>query len=207
MIYTIFDLEIIKAIPPYNDADRFPKIEYCQGWKDFENMDISVWALCELDTETWTISESIHGHDVMDLIDELNDRDLAYPTQVGGFNVYSFDDKLVKAQGYNFGSDFDIFQMILEAAGLKGVEYWEQDPKPCYKLSSICDKNGQEKTLTGELAAIYWQQGRRQKVIDYCKNDVRIEAEILKLLLQGELIDPNTGNKLLYPIPGIASIV
>jgi hypothetical protein len=33
------------------------------------------------------------------------------------------------------------------------------------------------------------------------------EAETLKRLLQGTLIDPNTGNQLLYPVPAVPAIV
>jgi hypothetical protein len=54
---------------------------------------------------------------------------------------------------------------------------------------------------------IEWQRGNKEVVIDYCKNDVRIEAMTLQRLLQGTLMDPNTGNSLLYPMPGIAAII
>ena len=68
-----------------------------------------------------------------------------------------------------------------------------------HRLSeAIAEKNGYHKTLTGELAPIEWQRGNQQLVIDYCKNDVLIEAETLKRLLNGTLIDPNDGQLLQY---------
>jgi hypothetical protein len=90
---TIFDAEIIKAIPPKNPTDRLDNIQYCDGWTDYANI-------------------------------------------------------------------------------------------------------GMIKTGHGELAPIMWQRGDEQGVVDYCENDAKIEAGVAKLLLNGELIDPNTGNLL-----------
>jgi hypothetical protein len=58
-----------------------------------------------------------------------------------------------------------------------------------------------EKTGNGALAPIWWQTGQRQKVRDYCRNDAQIEREVLRLLLNGELIDPNTNKKLSWTTP------
>jgi hypothetical protein len=72
--YAIFDLEIIKAIPPKDEADRIPGIEYCAGWKDFENMGISCISFCELVIEgtqvlgtdpycwEWTLAYNVPEH-------------------------------------------------------------------------------------------------------------------------------------------------
>jgi hypothetical protein len=42
-----------------------------------------------------------------------------------------------------------------------------------------------------------WQRGQWKEVIEYVKMDVEITSAILDLGLAGELIDPNTGRKLL----------
>ena len=65
-----------------------------------------------------------------------------------------------------------------------------------YKLDAIARANGMAKSGDGQMAPLLWQQGKRQEVIDYALNDVRITRDILKLGLKGELVDPNT-NKLL----------
>lgn len=205
MKFAIYDLEIQRAIPPKNADDRLPDIDYCDGWHDIDNMGIACWSLCLLDSETWDISNPISGTDPEGLMEELC---LIHGTAtVGGFNSRNFDDLLMQAHGHRIVSDFDILEMVLESAGIKNIAYWEMEPKRSYILASIAKGNGYEKTLTGEQAPIEWQRGNKRLVLDYCENDVRIEAETLKRLLLGELIDPNTGDKLLYPWPGIAAIV
>lgn len=199
MIYAIYDLEIIKAIPPDNAADRLPDIEYCEGWRDFANMGISVAAICYLDTRDWSISQPQAYTEMSDFLDAIDA--LPNTAEVGGFNSRAFDDKLIRTLDHPLVSDFDILLMTIEAAGLKNKKYWEQENPPSYKLADIAKANGYQKTLTGEQAPIEWQRGDKQLVIDYCKNDVLIEAETLKRLLAGTLIDPNTGSILVYPNP------
>lgn len=209
MIYAIYDLEIIKAIPPKNDADRLPDIEYCEGWEDYANLGISVGAICYLDTDTWKISEPVaylfdRAFNIENP-DPVNLKEYARYTaqtfigeisqhQYGGFNSKNFDDKLLSAvfqMPDSVRSHFDVLEMVIEAAGMTGQKYWDMGRS--YKLADIAKANGYQKTLTGEQAPIEWQRGNQQIVIDYCKNDARIEAETLKRLLQGTLIDPNTG--------------
>jgi DEAD/DEAH box helicase domain-containing protein len=200
MIYAIYDLEILKAIPPKDEADRLPDIEYCDGWKDYENMGISCWAYCWLDTEDWSISKPIAGTGSRDkcLLMEFVLMALlwrSHPFPIGGFNTKKFDDLLLAANGFPSGlSNFDILAMVIDAAGDADVAYWDEGRS--YSLAKIAAANGYQKTLSGEQAPIEWQRGNHQQVIEYCKNDVLIEAETLKRLLQGALIDPNTGKTL-----------
>lgn len=226
MIYAIYDLEIAKAIPPKNEADRIDGIDYCAGWTDYANMGISVGAVCTLDTDTWEISEPAaylfdRAFNVQNPSPESLKEYARYTAQTmiadqlsvsryGGFNSKKFDDLLLSEVHQipdSVRSHFDILEMILEAAGLKDVKYWELDPPRSYSLAKIAEANGYQKTLTGEQAPIEWQRGNHKLVTDYCKNDVVIEAETLKRLLQGTLIDPNTGNQLLYPVPAVPAIV
>jgi hypothetical protein len=62
-----------------------------------------------------------------------------------------------------------------------------------YKLSKLGAINGLTKTGDGANAAIEWQMGLHKKVVDYCLNDVAMTAAMLKLGLEGRLVDPNTG--------------
>jgi hypothetical protein len=210
----IFDAEIVKAIPPKNNADRLDDIQYCDGWTDYQGMGISTVSFCHLifsrqrlvsetdDDFKWVVARQetscfrfgteLTADDMRIMIH--NDREDDY--LFGGFNSRKFDDKLFQANGVSLTSDFDLFEMILEAAGLKGIQYWKRNPKPSYTLDSITKANGMIKTGHGELAPIMWQRGDEQGVIDYCENDSLIEGGVAKLLLNGELIDPNTGNLL-----------
>ena len=199
--YLIYDLEIIKGIAPKDDADRIPGIEYCSGWTDYRNMGISVWAQCYMDlskpSEEWEIRSGTDLQEFKNSFEEFSLR-LISPLPVGGFNTLKFDDKLMFANDFAIESDFDIFQMVLDAADMQDVAYWKLEPRRVYNLAAITAANDLVKTLSGEQAPIEWQRGNKQLVIDYCRNDVRIEALTLKLLLEGELIDPNTGEKLHY---------
>jgi hypothetical protein len=211
MIFAIYDLEIAKAIPPRNSTERLPNIQYCEGWDDFDNMGIACWAYCLLNSSTWEISEPVAGTEISSFpenegerifADEFVGLNMSIPNLwIGGFNSKKFDDKLLEKHGFREGfSHFDILEEIVDAAGLKNIEYWNLDPKRSYSLAAIAEKNGCRKTLSGELAPIEWQRGNHQLVIDYCKNDVQVEAKMLRLLLQGELIDPNDCNKLVWGI-------
>lgn len=187
--FCIIDLEIIKAIPPKNHADRIPGIQYCDGWTDFKNMGISSIALStELVAHDWDL------HSCKDHIDGLVEDGWL----IGGFNSLKFDDRLLRANGLHFYSDFDILEMVLMAAGMDDVNYWELDKPRSYSLNNICNANGLIKTGSGSEAPIWWQQGDYERVHKYCHNDVCIELAVLDRLLVGGLIDPNTGDLLSF---------
>lgn len=187
----IYDLEICNAIPPKNYVDRLPDIKYCGGWGDFENMGISAISWCMLDADSL---QSIEGH-VSEwsslTIREFEDRIYHPAVKIGGFNSRKFDDRLLEAHGVKAISDFDILDLVLEAAGVHGTSYWNQGLR--YNLASIAQANGVEKIGTGENAPILYQKGKISELLLYCLHDSTIESAILKLLLQGKLIDPNTG--------------
>lgn len=201
MKYAIFDLEIINAIPPKNEADRLPEITYCSGWGDFKNMGISAASFCHesyfspdplpcFDSYCWIASDPAFPELLAEKLKQLK----ADGFLIGGFNSRKFDDKLLAAEGIIFTSDFDVLEMVLEAAGMKGKKYWEDGRS--YSLDSITKANGLTKTGNGADAPIWWQQGEREKVRDYCRNDAEIEMAVLNLLLSGDLVDPNTQEKL-----------
>jgi hypothetical protein len=113
-----------------------------------------------------------------------------------GFNSKGFDDKLLAANGLEgIETHYDLLEEIRIAAGFDA--HFSSVPKGySYKLDALAKANGSAKTGSGELAPVLWQQGKKQEVIDYCKMDVEITSKILNLGLAGELIDPNTGDKL-----------
>ena len=112
-----------------------------------------------------------------------------------GFNSRKFDDALLKANNIFAQTDYDLIEEIRIAA--YGTPHWKKQPRgSSYSLSAIASANGMKKTGKSELAPKLWQQGKRQKVIDYCLNDVRLTVDILRLGQKGKLIDPNTGKYL-----------
>jgi hypothetical protein len=194
MNYLIYDLEICRAIPPKDPNARLLDIDYCGGWEDFENMGISCisWAIVDGNDGGLISAEVYLWNDFSRLkfMEAISKND----NLVTGFNTKKFDDRLMAANGVTVASDFDILELIIEAAGQKGKPYWEQGYS--YSLAKIGAANGIEKTGTGENAPILWQQNKIADLITYCLNDATIEAQTLAKLLAGELIDPNTNQKL-----------
>lgn len=185
----IYDCEIIKAIPTKDS--RIEGIEYCKGWTDYEGMGISVigW---KVNNQAARVSFS--GWQFLEFLDFFCA--LSENPKIVGFNSKNFDDKLLAANDLEgIETHYDILEEVRIAAGF-GPGFRSVPKGYSYKLDAIAQANGMAKTGHGALAPVLWQQGKQQEVIDYCKNDVDITSAILDLGLAGELIDPNTGNKL-----------
>ena len=184
----IYDLEIVRCIP--SSSARFDGYEYCEGWRDFENMGISVCAY------GWLLGTAITAFKWRDaepralFFEALKEADI-----VSGFYSSAFDDKLLAANGMPIRTNYDILaETRLAAYG--SIEWQKQPDGASYKLDAIAQANGQKKIGSGSLAPQWWQEGLEQKVLDYCSHDVAVERKMLKMLLAGILIDPNTGKML-----------
>ncbi len=193
MNYLLYDCEIIRCIPP-SDGQFNPTLEYCAGWRDFGNMGISVIGAATAHGEP---EAYLSVEDFMKPLEVAIAQDL--PTV--GFNSIGFDDCLLRANNLIIKTDYDLLLEIRMAAF--GSYAWQDQPKGySYSLDSIARANGLAKTGKGDLAPVLWQRGEKQAVIDYCLNDVRITRALLELGLAGNLIDPNTGERLkLKPLP------
>jgi len=183
----IYDIEIINAIP--TKEPRIEGIEYCKSWGDFEGMGIAVIGY------KWNDEPADCAYNAESFLDVLRFYD-DDEHQLVGFNSLSFDDKLLAAHGLEgIETHYDLLEQVRIAAGFKA--HFQSVPRGySYKLDALAKANGMAKTGSGALAPVLWQQGERQSVIDYCLHDCEITAAILDMGLAGELIDPNTGNKL-----------
>ncbi|WP_159785625.1 hypothetical protein [Sodalinema gerasimenkoae] len=183
----IYDLEIIRCIP---SKVRFSDFDYCEGWRDFQNMGISVAAYGWLDDEDPTVFDWTDDVARSSFIEAINAADI-----VSGFNSVNFDDHLLAANGVEAKTTYDIlFESRLAAYG--SFDYQDQPEGHSYALDPICRANGLTKTGSGTLAPQWWQLGEKEKVRRYCQNDVRIEREVLRLALDGALVNPNSGQRL-----------
>lgn len=205
----IYDCEIIRCIPSKGvrmieeDSSKWLSrfgdgLEYCSGWDDFENMGISVVGLADLNS----------GYSEIFILNILNPdpippagfsklQSLFLENKILGFNSRNFDDNLCKAHGLSIQTSFDLLEEVRIAA--YGSPSWEDQPPGFrYNLDAIARANGLAKTGHGELAPKLWQEGKREEVADYCLNDVAITKGLLLKFLDGNLIDPNTGNLLKY---------
>lgn len=183
----IYDIEIAKCI---QSGPQLDGVEYCKGWGDYEGMGIAVIAYKYNQEDTQIAFSALEFFDYLLEIQWKGDY------KIIGFNSKSFDDKLLAANDLEgVETHYDLLEEVRIAAGFEAS--FRSVPKGfSYKLDAIAKTNNMAKTGHGALAPLLWQQGKKDEVVDYCKHDVEITSAILDLGLVGELIDPNTGNKL-----------
>jgi len=173
----VLDVEIENAIQIRGEP-KLPDIKYCNGWRDFEGMGIS--CVCTYDITT-NLSRVFLKEDFNALAEYLHGKWTA------GFNTKRFDLPLLAAHDLHFdpAPHYDILEEIWLALGLDPNKF---NPRTHggWGLDAVCQATlGIRKTGNGALAPVWWQQGRRGKVIDYCLNDVWMEGQLLKHVLQG----------------------
>lgn len=187
--FIVYDIEIWKAIP--TDEPPVPGIQYCEGWNDKANMGISVICVYDYIVSTYYTFTPHTGFEGFQNL--INMADL-----VIGFNSESFDDQVCGFNNIQVKTGYDILRETYIAKGLNpypevfGPEYRG------YGLNALASANGfGNKTGHGALAPVLWQQGRKQEVIDYCINDVRLTKELMDRIIAGKpLIDPVNGQNL-----------
>jgi hypothetical protein len=177
----IYDIEIEKAIPDRDGLNLEAGVEYCDGWKDFKNMGISVIGVYD-----YVEDRLLHylKPQLQEFAALVARRDL-----VIGFNNRSFDDQLLAANGITVprAKSYDILVEIWAADGLGPA--FNHRTHGGYGLDRVCAVNfGLNKTGSGDLAPVMWQRGQHQEVIDYCMNDVALTREIMDRILRGEPI-------------------
>ena len=192
----IYDCEIVKAIPP-KDGAKLEGIEYCKGWRDFQNMGISITGCYDYAEDRYHVFCRDNFSKLKKLIDN---RDI-----IIGFNSLAFDNRLCKANGLNVpdSKSYDLLVEVWKAKGLgdkfnpdKAHEYLGLGLDPLTEINL-----GQHKSGHGEIAPVQWQRGEIGAVIDYCLNDVRLTKQLIdKVIETGKLKDPhkNTKGQILY---------
>ena len=190
----IIDVEIKKAILGRGETP-IPGIEYCKGWRDFDGMGIA--CVCTYDINTG-LSRVFLKEDLDELAAYVQGKTTA------GFNTNRFDNNLLAVHGVDIPNErllregdkpavwvkshYDILEEIWIALGLNPDKF---NPKTHggWGLDAVCQATlGIAKTSHGALAPVWWQQGKRGKVIDYCLNDVWMEAQLLQWIIGGGLV-------------------
>ena len=193
----IYDCEIIKAIIDPKKVD-LAHIEYCNGWDDYENMGISVIGVNTIIDGMDKIT-NFNAAPNNEAMEQLNTFQYVLDDTYAlvGFNNQSFDDKLLKANGFVIPEsviNYDLLAEIWEGAGL-GREF-VYPTHAGFGLDAICKANGLgEKSGDGANAAVLWQKGKHQEVIDYCENDIKLTRKLFDLIQEtGEIKDPREDN-------------
>ena len=199
----VYDCEIIKAVPiDYKNVEPIAGIEYCEGWKDFDNMGISVigaYLSWEKEFIAFTDESKVKKTSkVLPLAyfqDALNEADILV-----GFNHISFDNNLIKANGFEIPTDIRHYDILVEMWSAVGLGPDFMFPHHAgFSLDQTCKVNGiGEKTGTGANAAVLWQRGHYQEVIDYCLHDVNLTLNLLRNIQEndGWIMNPKTKIKL-----------
>ncbi len=174
----VIDVEIKKAIQGRNE-ERVPGIEYCDGWRDFANMGIA--CVCTYDTRS-------HLSRVF-LEDELEEfSGYVGPWITSGFNTVGFDLKLLRTHGAwptaGESPHFDILREIWCALDLDPDRFVPQTHGG-WSLDAVAGATiNATKSGNGALAPVWWQQGKRGRVIDYCLRDVWLEGQLLMHIIE-----------------------
>ncbi|ANV85928.1 hypothetical protein AWQ21_15485 (plasmid) [Picosynechococcus sp. PCC 7003] len=193
-----FDLEIIATINPNRAYMPFQNVH---RWDDKANMGIAVcgFYVSDLDRFDWFTLDWQRQPQVKNKA--ANEQAIAlfreYADQAVGFNSRSFDDPLLRVNGFpEFQSRFDLLQLIRRQ--VFGSSDWRNQPKDySYKLDRLAIANfGQGKIGDGALAPLRWQQGEYEGVVRYCLDDVRLLRDSFQRFHKGQLKDPNTGRLL-----------
>lgn len=182
----ILDVEIEKAIQIRGEP-KLPDIGYCNGWRDFKGMGVA--CVCTYDITT-NLSRAFLKEDFNALAVYL------YGKWTAGFNTQRFDLPLLAEHDLHFdpAMHYDMLEEIWLALGLNPDKF---NPRTHggWGLDAVCGATlGIRKTGNGALAPVWWQQGRRGKVIDYCLNDVWMEGQLLKHVLAGKYVTNGKGD-------------
>ena len=213
----IYDCKIINLIPDKYQTNN-PNYSYCQGWYDFNNMGISVigtwrnfnlinigvknflipipWGKYEVFINPNSLIPAFEGKNRVEDFVTFYKLYLICDRLIG-FNSVAFDDSLCKANGMTaIKTDFDLLREVRIASN-QPLDFVRGKTRGGYNLQNLALTNlGKGKTVRGELAPVLWQFGRKQEVIDYCLNDVKLLKQLYFRFINGLLKDPHSGKLL-----------
>jgi hypothetical protein len=189
----IYDAEIKKGIVRRGE-EKLPGIEYCDGWRDYKNMGVSVVCAYSYDDDRYRIFCADNFDEMVELF--------ASADIIAGFNNEAFDDELLKVAVLGFDDivtrRYDLLREIWRAAGLKDT-WGSPSTHGGFGLAAMCEANyGYTKSGHGADAPVDWQRGKIGSVIDYCMWDIGLTKKLMDAALASEsIINPKGGTLLL----------
>lgn len=175
----IYDVEI-KRPPPDKKLEPEPDIEYAEGWKDYQGMDITV-------VTAYSYRDGFPRIFLKDNLDEfmklVSDHEI-----LAGFNNIGFDNPLLLAALGLVILEAESYDLLLEIREAAGVNQFAKG----YNLDNCARTNlGVGKSGEGAQAPVLWQRGRHGSVIDYGLRDSWITKGLLDLVIAGTpLLNP-----------------
>lgn len=176
----VFDLEILNPIPQYKKGvlveALLPSIRYCKNWGDHFGMGVSVLVAARIGP----MGEFLHGEVYIgdntaekgQILHRFNQTIFEADLIIGHASRF-FDAKVLAARGIYIPAKkhLDFHHEVKKATGKTAPKGYNLEA-----LSTRC--GGPPKIGDGALAPILWQQGHRQLVTDYCKNDIMMTVAI-----------------------------
>lgn len=182
----IYDIEIIKAIPPKKESERIPGIEYCSGWDDHKNMGVACIGAYDYHTDKYRMFYKDNFDEFYFLCGKR------WP--LVGFNNIAFDNRVLDENNLlNPVPDQVFYDILVETWAAIGIKPpYSAETHSGYGLNALCEANfGHVKTGNGAMAPIWFQQGKIGLLTDYCLNDVFLTKQLMdKILKTGFLINP-----------------
>jgi DEAD/DEAH box helicase domain-containing protein len=178
----VYDLEIVKAIPPKKAEDREPDVAYCEGWDDKRNMGISVLCAYDYLDDRYRVFCEDNKEEFLELARRRK--------CLVSWNGVGFDNPVIDAcWGTTIPSRmcYDLMREAKIACGFEGDVIMRG-----FRLDDWAAANlGGGKTGDGAMAPVDWQRGRYGSVIDYCLADVWLTKRLMdRVLACGILVQP-----------------
>ena len=155
-----------KAEPPAGfgvlDIETRRSAKQVGGWHRAERMGVSCAVLYDSLVDDFLV---FYQEDMEALVERLNSLDL-----VIGFNIIRFDYKVLSGlSNFNFQSlpTLDLLMKIHERLGYRlGLDHLAKETL------------GKEKSADGLMALEWWKQGKIDKIVAYCTQDVRVTRDL-----------------------------
>ena len=172
--------------------ELLPGIRYAKGWDDYAGVGISVIGVYSYRTNRY------RAYLKKDFAEFWV---IAKQHRLVSFNGIEFDDRVCRANNLILHTDYDILHETYAAVGLDPFPYSYDSAYKGYGLDSLAQANGLGgKTGHGAKAPILWQQGKKQEVIDYCLNDVKLTKGLFDLIRETSVLKhPKRGGDIVFP--------
>lgn len=191
----IIDAEIKKAILGRGETPKVG-VEYCDGWRAFGQMGLSVLGGYQSWDEQYRTWDS-HPVSLASLHKTMSEAE-----HIVTFNGRSFDGPLLDEMEVHIpdSKHVDLLASIWEAHGLSWP--FKYPSHAGFGLDACCIANDiSKKTGNGAMAPVLWQQGRFMEVTDYCLHDIWMTLKLARLCLAGHFISPKTGQNTKVRLP------
>lgn len=191
----VLDAEIKKAILKKGERP-LPAIQYCDGFRDFKNMGMSILGGYQSWNEKYRVWD-----DSQQSVDSCNSA-ISESEHVLTFNGRAFDGPLLSHNCVDIPESKHVDLLVAIWAAHDLGDEFRYPSHAGFGLDACALANDiPQKTGNGALAPVWYQEGLIAKVTDYCLHDVWITLRVARLCLAGHFISPKTGKTVKVKLP------